>query len=242
MPDTSPLVRRIGSIFPLTDEERYGLATLPMMVRDHKANTTFVHEGDRPAQCCVLLDGIVCRHRNTRGGQRQILSFHIAGDIPDLQSLHLKVMDHSLGALTPVQGGFIAHEHVHALIRQHPRLASAFWRETLIDGAVFREWIVGLGRRNALQHMAHLFCELYVKMEAVGLAADHAFALPLTQVDLGDALGLSNVHVNRTLQEMRGRNLVALERRVLTIIDWATLKALGEFDPIYLHQDPRGAN
>lgn len=242
MPHASPLVRRIGSIFPLTEEEREGLAALPMTVREHKAHTAIVHEQDRPAQSCLLLDGWIARHRMTRAGGHQILSFHIAGDIPDLQSLHLKVMDHGLVALTDVRAGFIAHEHLHALIGQHPRLASAFWRETLIDAAIFREWMIGLGRRDAIQRMAHLFCELYVKMEVVGLASDHAYALPLTQTDLGDALGLSTVHVNRTLQEMRGRELITFKQRTLTFLDWEGVAELADFDPIYLHQDPQAQN
>ena len=140
----------------------------------------------------------------TAEGKRQILSFHISGDIPDLQSLHLSVMDHSLGTLIPCKLAFIQHDDLRSLMRNHPRLGDLFWRDTLIDAAVFRQWVVNVGRRQALARMAHLLCELLVRLRAVELVEDHAFDLPVTQAELADALGISNVHVNRVLQDLRG--------------------------------------
>jgi CRP-like cAMP-binding protein len=171
----------------------------------------------------------------TAEGKRQILSFHIAGDIPDLQSLHLSVMDHSLGTLVPSKLAFIQHDDLHALLRGHPRLHDLFWRDTLIDAAVFRQWMVGIGRRSAQTRIAHLLCELLARLRAVELAEDHAFRLPVTQAEMGDALGLSTVHVNRVLQTLRGERLIAWRGDSVTVLDWEGLQDRGEFDPIYLH-------
>ena len=193
-----PLVRKLESIAPLSDEERHAIVALPMMVRNLKADQDIVRDQDRPSQCCLILEGFACRYKVIEGGKRQIFSFHIPGDIPDLQSLHLDIMDHSLGTIVASKVAFIPHETVRAFIRAHPRIGDVFWRDTLIDAAIFREWMAGLGRREAYARIAHLFCELYMKFSAVGLVNGHAFGMPLTQAELGDALGLSTVHVNRT--------------------------------------------
>ena len=196
-----------------------------------------VGELPRPAQCCVLLEGFAARFKFTDAGKRQIFAFHTSGDMPDLQTLHLKTMDHSLGTLTPCRLAFVQHDHMRELFRQHPRLTDVFWRDTLIDGAIFREWMIGIGRRSAKTRIAHLFCEMVLRLRAVGLEEGNAVPLPITQAEVGDALGLSNVHVNRTLQELRGENLIEWENGVLTVLDWEGLKLAGEFDPTYLHQD-----
>jgi CRP-like cAMP-binding protein len=122
------------------------------------------------------------------------------------------------------------------LFREQPDLAHLFWRCTLIDAAIFREWMVGIGRRSAFTRIAHLFCELIVRMQAVGLSSGRSIELPLTQTDIADALGLSTVHVNRTLQEIRGAGLVELTRAKLVALNWERLCEAGEFDPTYLHR------
>ncbi len=157
--------------------------------------------------------------------------------MPDALSLQLKTMDHSLVTLTPCKIGLIQHEHMRELLRQHSRLMEVFWRDTLIDAAIFREWMIGIGRRSAKTRIAHLFCEMVMRLRAVDLERDNTVPLPLTQAEVGDALGLSTVHVNRTLQDLRGENLLEWERGVLTVLDWEGLKLAGEFDPTYLHQD-----
>jgi CRP-like cAMP-binding protein len=159
----------------------------------------------------------------------------MSGDIPDLQSLHLSVMDHNLGTLIPCKLAFIQHDDLRTLMRNHPRLGDLFWRDTLIDAAVFRQWVVNVGRRQALARMAHLLCELLVRLRAVELVEDHALDLPVTQADLADAMGLSNVHVNRVSQELRAKGLIALHGKTLKVLDWEGLKTTGEFDPTYLH-------
>jgi CRP-like cAMP-binding protein len=150
-------------------------------------------------------------------------------------------MDHSIGSITPCKVGFIKHENLRALCRQFPRIADAFWRNTLIDAAVFREWMASIGRREAYNRIAHLICELLVRMRAVGLAEDHVLELPITQGEIADALGLSNVHVNRVLTELRGDRLIEIKGRRLQVLDWNRLMAVGEFDPGYLHLEQEQA-
>jgi len=156
-------------------------------------------------------------------------------DGPSLGRLHLNVMDHSLGALIPCKLAFIQHDDLRALMRNHFHLAGLFWRDTLIDAAVFRQWVVNVGRRQSPARMAHVLCELLVRLRAVELVDDHAFDLPVTQGDLADALGITPVHVNRVLKDLRKQSLIALQGKFLKVLDWEGLQAAGEFDPTYLH-------
>ena len=233
-----PLIVKLATIAPVSHEEAHAILGLPITVRDLKADQDIVRDQDRPSQCCLILEGFAARYKLMPGGRRQIYSFHMPGDIPDLQSLHLQVMDHSLCTLDASKVAFIAHETVRKFIRAHPRIGDIFWRDTLIDAAVFREWIGNVGRREAYGRIAHLLCELYVRFRAVGLANGQAFALPVTQAELADATGMSTVHVNRTLQELRGNRLIRSAKRSVTILDWDGLQTAGEFDPTYLHLQP----
>ena len=229
------LIRKLETIAELSSAEREAISRLPLRVEPIAENNDIVREGDSPSDCCLILEGFVARYKLLGQGQRQIFSFHIPGDIPDLQSLHLQIMDHSLGALTNCRVAFIPHQAMFDLINKQPRLTSVFWRDTLIDAAVFREWLAGVGRRSAHQRIAHLFCEVYVRLRSVGLADDWRFELPITQVELADALGLSSVHVNRVLQDLRRDGLIASTASSTQIRDWERLKAAGDFDPAYLH-------
>jgi CRP-like cAMP-binding protein len=240
-PDYNPMIRRLESIFTLTDDERQVLANLPMQVQVIKADQDLVREGDRPSRSCLILSGFTATYKMTAGGKRQIVSFGIAGDLPDLQSLHLKVLDISIGTLTPCRIGFITHDDLRDICTRFPRIAAAFWRETLIEGAIFREWVTNVGRREAYQRMAHVFCELLTRLRAVGLVEDHACTLPITQGEFADAIGVTNVHVNRVLQQLRAEGLIELSGDRLNILDWERLKQAGEFDPTYLHLESNQA-
>jgi CRP-like cAMP-binding protein len=240
-PHTFTLIRKLESIAPLAPDEKAALLRLPLRLKAVAARQDVIHEGDTPSECCLVVEGFACRYNTTAEGKRQILSFHISGDIPDLQSLHIDVMDHSLGTLVPSRLAFIQHADLRSLVRSHPRLADLLWRDTLIDAAVFRQWMVGLGRRSAHGRIAHLLCELLVRLRAVELVQDYSFDLPVTQAELGDALGISNVHVNRVLQDLRGENLITWRGNALTVLDWEGLKQAGEFDPAYLHLVKREA-
>jgi CRP-like cAMP-binding protein len=229
------LFRKLSSIFDLTSAEREAVTSLPFHVREYGPRQDISRDHDRPTQCCVILEGMACRYKIIRGGGRQILSLHIAGDIPDLHSLHLDVMDHNLGTLSHATVGLVHHDLLRNLMRAHPRLGDAFWRTTLIDAAVFREWITGLGARSAFARLAHLLCELFVRQRAIGQTAGFDMPLTLTQGEIGEALGLSLVHVNRTFKALRAAHLIETHRSSLTIRDWPGLQFAGEFDPAYLH-------
>jgi CRP-like cAMP-binding protein len=238
---TTKLVRKLESIATLTDEERRAIESLPVKVRHLDARQDIVRDGDHPAHCCLVLDGWTCRYKLLSEGKRQIFSFHVAGDIPDLQSLHIHTMDHSLATVTKATVAFIPHESMRELTAGHPNIAALLWRDTLIDAGIFRAWMVGMGRRSAYEQVAHLFCEMYLKLQAVGLAEGYRCPMPITQVDMADALGLTPVHVNRVLKEMRGKALITLRSNTLVIEAWDELLRAAEFDPTYLHLDRRAA-
>jgi CRP-like cAMP-binding protein len=235
---TEALIRKLESIVDLSADERSALLSLPVMPREFGPDEDVVRDGDRPTQCCLLIKGLMIRYKLAGEDRRQILAFHIPGEIPDLQSLYLKTLDHSVATVTASTLGFIPHQDLYRLFAEFPRIAGAFWRETLIDAAIFREWMVGLGRRKAPSRIAHFFCEMYARLDAIGMAAEGTVPLPITQEELGDALGLSSVHTNRALQDLRGKNYFTFERGKLTIHDWRGLAREGEFDQTYLHQNP----
>jgi CRP-like cAMP-binding protein len=229
------LIAKLQSIATLTADEKRALARLPLRLQAFGENTDLVQQGDAPRECGLIVQGFVCRYKLLAEGQRQIMSFHIPGDIPDLQSLHLRVMDHSVAALAPTRVAFIPHAALQEITRSHPGVTAALWRDTLIDAAIFREWLAGVGRRTAHQRIAHVICEIFVKLRSVGLADGEGFELPVTQSELADALGLSSVHVNRVLQDLRRDGLIVSRGRHVVIGDWERLQAAGDFDVGYLH-------
>jgi CRP-like cAMP-binding protein len=235
MSPSAILIRKFDSIATLSLSHRDALSRLSGMEKHLDAGEAVVSEGDRPSYVTLLARGMLCRHKTLIDGRRQILSFHTSGDLPDLQSLHIDTMDHTLSAVVASTIVLFPHAIMHAFFERHPDIAGLCWRDTLIDAAIFREWMVGMGRRSASARMAHLFCEIIVKANATGLSIGDACDLPLTQTELADALGLSTVHVNRTLQELRAAGLVELRNRTLRVIDWPGLQKAGEFDPAYLH-------
>jgi CRP-like cAMP-binding protein len=232
------LIVKLRSVADVTPEVVRAIEALPVRTKDLAEGADVVREGDRPGECCILVQGWLCRYKVLDRGQRQIMSFHLPGDMPDLQSLHLQVMDHSLGALTPAKVGFVSHAALDEALLACPALQAVFWRDTLIDAAIFREWMAGIGRRTALQRIAHIFCELFVRMRALGLADPEGFPLFVTQAEIADGLGLTSVHVNRVLKELRSSGLIATAGRRVSVLDWPGLKRAADFDPAYLHLQP----
>ena len=230
------LTRKLDSCVHLTDSERAAILGLGHTVRTLPARHDIVRFGEQPNQCCLVLQGWVSRYAALAEGERQILSFYIAGDMPDLQSLHLHRMDHHLATLTACTLAFVSHDELHRVFRRQPSLIGILWRDTLIDGAHYRERITSLGRRQALGRVAHLFCELYLRQHAMGLTSGLSCSLAPKQAELADALGLTSVHLNRVLRTLRMRGLVTLSGGILTIGDWDELAAVAEFDPTFLHQ------
>jgi len=229
------LFRRLQLYGPLEPDERRGLEAAFAGVRTVEANHDLIAEGARPAFVGVLLDGLLCRYKVLPGGERQIVALPTPGDMFDLQGLVLRRMDHSIGAVARSTVAFATLQAAHELMDAHPRLAALFWRDAVVECSILREWVVNCGRRTAYARMAHLFCELSARLAAVGLGKGGAYPLPLTQADLADALGLSVVHVNRTLQQLRAERLVAFKGRRLSILDRAGLIAAGGFRADYLH-------
>lgn len=207
-------------------------------VREVPADTTLIRAGDLLGHSVMLLDGFLCRFKDLRDGSRQISELHVAGDFADLHGFTLKRLDHSVMALTGCRVALVPHDRIRAITEAHPHLARLWWFTTNMDAAIHREWVLSLGRRSALARVAHLFCELRVRLEVVGLADEGGYALPLTQTDLAECLGLTPVHVNRVLRELRERGLVEFRSRRVAITDLAGLEAAAEFDPGYLYLEP----
>lgn len=229
------MISKLDCIFPLSEEERAVLQELPVQVAVFEADQDIVRIGDSPSQCCLVIEGYSCVYKLTSDGKRQIMGIHVPGDIPDLQSLHLKILDNSIATICPSTLGFIRHEDLRRVCDRYPHITAALWRETLVDASIFREWLLNIGRREAYTRMAHLLCEFLVRLKAVGIAVDDTFDLPITQIELADAIGTSNVHVNRVLQALRANGLIQTKGTQITILDWERLKEVGEFDPLYLH-------
>jgi len=194
-----------------------------------------VLEGDCPVECCIVVEGLICRYKLVANGGRQITALHVAGEMPDLQSLHLERMDHNLAALSYTRAAFIPHESMRQLLHSCPLIADRLWRESLIEGAVSREWLVSNGRRSAYARLAHLFCEIATKMHYAPICLSSPYPLPLTQAQMGDALGLSTVHINRSLQSLRKAGAIEVRSHKFRVLDWQALVEAGEFDPGYLH-------
>jgi CRP-like cAMP-binding protein len=229
------LIRHLEQFGPLSADEKQALASLVARVQEIGADRDIVAEGDRPDDCKLILEGFVCRYKLLPRGRRQIMSIQIPGDVVDLQGVLLGQMDHSLGTLTATKIGVIPHDRLLETTERFPRIARALWQSTLIDSAVFREWMVGLGRRSALQRIAHLLCEMFFRLRAVGLTDNGSYEFPITQAEIADCLGLSTVHVNRSLQALRRKQLISFQSGRVAIHDWEGLKAAGEFESRYLH-------
>lgn len=232
------LIRKLESASKLTAEEKAAICQLPLKSRTFEKGSDLVRQGDRPQHACLIAEGVVCRYRIISQGRRQILSVHMPGDLPDLQSLFLDVMDHGLAPLTRGRAVFIPHPAVRALIHAWPNVASALWRDTLVDASIFRDLIAGLGRRTARERVAHFLCELAVRLDVLDLVEGTRFPLPLTQTELADALGITHIHVNRVLQGLKAEGLISMKAKQVQIEDWAAICAAGDFDLGYLHLRP----
>lgn len=232
---TAPLLRKLESLGRLYPEERQSIKAMPLTGKRLKTGDVIAREGDEPSHCCLVVEGFLHRHSILSGGERQTLSIHIPGDIPDLQGLHLKIMDHTLASIGPSTVALIAHHDMLNALRTAPRLVALFWRESLTDAANARTWVKVLGGHEALGKFAHLLCEIYVRMGAVGLAANNSCTFPLTQEQLGEALGVTSVHVNRTLMKLRAEGLADLRKGRLFILNWDRLREVADFDPAYLN-------
>jgi CRP-like cAMP-binding protein len=237
-PVTQPFIKRLESVISLSEIEKEAIANLPVRTTEIKGDQDIVREGDRPTRMCFIVEGVCCSYKIVSESKRQIVNFHVPGDAPDLQSVHLAVLDISIATITPCRVAFVQHEAILQLCEQHPNITRAFWRHTLIDAAIYREWMSSIGRRPAPVRIAHLLCELFLRLSALSLNESFRIDFPITQNEIGDALGISTVHVNRSLQALRRKNLIALKDGTLEILDWSGLRRAGDFSPEYLQLRP----
>jgi CRP-like cAMP-binding protein len=230
----NPLLQALELRDTLTAEEREAVLNATSREMDFQVGQDIVKEGARPKASSLVVSGLAARYKVLAGGGRQFTALHVPGDFVDLQSLLLKKMDHAVVALTPMRVARVAHATLRQITDDFPHLARLLWLTTLVDGAIHREWILSMGRRQAPARLAHLVCELFMRLQAVGKVDGMSFALPLTQAQMGDVLGVSSVHMNRTLQELRRDGMIKWQGPIVTIKDWQRLKSFAEFDAAYL--------
>lgn len=220
------------------DEER-AIRDAVAETRRVPADQMVVRSGEELSACLMLLSGWMARSKDLSGGERQVTELHVAGDFADLHGFTLKRLDHDVTTFTECTLAVFPHERLQDITERFPRLARIYWFSTNVDAAIHREMAVSLGQRSAISRMSHLFCELYERLSVVGQTRGDSYEFPLTQRELSECLGLTVVHANRTLQELRRRGLVELESRQLTIRDRPGLEGVAEFDPTYLYLDSR---
>jgi CRP-like cAMP-binding protein len=235
------LVRKLAVRSPLEDADREAILALPYSVRTVDPHTYTVREGDVPGACAILLSGFAYRQKLTGDGARQIVSLHIPGEPLDFQHLFLDVADHSVQTLTRAEIAFISRRDLQALARERPGVGHAILVSILVEASIFREWVLNVGRRDARGRVAHLLCEFALRLKAYGLAEEYGYELPMSQEQLADAIGLTAVHVNRTLKALEDEGLIKRQRRFVSFPDWERLRAAADFSERYLHLAPQTA-
>ena len=219
----------------ISGEEEAAIRGAVSEVREAEADVAVVRHGIELDECLLMLDGWMARTTEMATGHQQISELQFSGDFVDLHGFTLKRLDHNVMTITPCRYAVVPHEKLQRLLERHPHLARVYWMMTNIDAAIHREWTVSLGRRPAPNRMAHLFCEILERLKVVGMTSGDSYQFPLTQQELGDCLGLTSVHVNRTLQGLRRQGLIEVEKGRAAILDLPALKALGEYEPDYLY-------
>lgn len=234
---TNSFVRKLRHGACLTAEDEVQLVDLTHTARQVAARGDIVLEGEEARGLVLVLEGWACSYRQLENGKRQIVSLFLPGDLCQPFGILPRFLDHSLGAITPVTLAQVPLPAIQAAAQASPRIAEALWWDLLVAAAVDRERVVSLGRRSAAERLGHLLCELHLRLTLVGLADETGYDLPVTQADLADLLGLSTVHVNRSLMDLRGAGLITLKGRRLAFRDLAGLRAASFFDTTYLHLD-----
>lgn len=231
----SALIRNLKEHSQLAEQDIVAICSLPCTLRSFEADEDFIRQGERPDVAAVVVSGMVARYHLLSNGRRQYLSFHIAGDMPDAQGLFIERMDHGLSSLGPCSIAFIPHKELVAAFGQRLSLAFAIWRATLLDAALFREAITNNSARPVQTRMAHLFCELFYRARTARLTRGNRCKLPISLLQLGEALGMSIATVNRSLQQLRASATMDFRDGELTVFRWRALTRLGDFDADYLH-------
>ena len=235
----APLLMKLRARDRISAEEQQILADSIAEIREIPAGRTIVRAGVEVDKCTLLIEGIVCRYRDLADGQRQIMELHVTGDFLDLHSFMLKQLEHDVGSMTEVRMAFVPHKAIRAITEEHPHLARMLWFSTLLDSAIHRQAILSMGRRSAISRLAHLMCELAVRLEVVDRGSRSGYSLDLTQAELADCTGLTPIHVNRMLKKLRDDGLMTFRSGEVVIHDWDGLTKVAEFDPKYLYLEQR---
>lgn len=241
MDATAPLVRKLEARDVLRPEERDALTGMVDRIQTYGPGQVVVAEGRSLTESQLLISGLCARSKAMPDGRRQITALHIDGDFVDLHGFLLRRLEHDVVALSTIQMAMVPHPRLKLITEQFPHLTRLLWLGTLIDAAIHREWIVSAGRRSAMEQVSHLLCELFVRYQVVGGAAGDRLALPLTQEQLADACGLTPVHVNRVVGQLRAEGLIDWRRGEVVFSDFEGLAAKAQFDPAYLNltREPR---
>jgi CRP-like cAMP-binding protein len=229
------LVRKLRLRSYLSDEDEAALLALPFVRKTLESATYLVREGDPPNQCAVLLSGFAYRQKLTGDGARQIIALLIPGEAVDFQNLFLDVADHSVQMLTRGDVALVPRREFQDLARARAGVSHAILVKTLVEASIFREWVLNVGRRDSRARLAHVLCELGIRLEAQGLAAEYGYELPMTQEQLADALGLTSVHVNRVLKSLEAEGLIKRSKRNVSFPDWERMRKVADFSQRYLH-------
>lgn len=232
--DMNPLLLALQRRDKLSAAERAIIDEMTTSRKRFAAKSDIVVIGDRPSESCLILSGYSARYNLLGSGRRRITAIHVPGDFVDLHSFLLSEMDHSVLALTECEAAMVPHERLREISASEPHLTRMLWLLTAVDAAVYRQWLTSSGRLSSAGQIAHFLCEMFTRLDILGMTRDFAYRLPLSQAELGDAMGLSVVHVNRTLQMLRRDGLIEWQGDAVRILDWARLQRAAEFDPTYL--------
>lgn len=220
---------------PLSNSDREAILALPYTLKTLAPGSYAVREGEPPSGCGVLVSGFAYRQKLTGDGGRQILSIHIPGEVLDFQNVFLEVADHSVQILTRAHLAVIPRADIQKVARSSAAIGHAILVSTLVEASIFREWILNVGRRDAKSRLAHVLCELAVRLDTNGLTGDMGYHLPMTQSELADALGLTPVHLNRVIRSLEGDGLINRSKRYLSFPDWERMLDMADFNDRYLH-------
>jgi len=234
-PGPAALMYRLAQTGLLAETELQDVARAVRAPQRLAIDESSLVEGSRPLGCMVVQDGLLCRYKMLANGRRQILAFLIPGDTFGLSAIFLGRSDHGVAALTPCQVATISPAKLHGLLVQSPNIGTALWHDMMIQDSIAREWMTSLGQRPAYERICHLLCEMRIRLAEVSLADGDRLPWPFSQAVIGDAVGLSIVHVNRTLQRLRAEGLIILRGSTLTILDWDRLQRSAGFNPSYLY-------
>lgn len=229
------LARHLSCFGDLPDDDREAFRVLPAEIREVGRLKDVLLKGEHPTNVVMVLSGFLYRYTIGPQGALQIHSFYMPNEAPCLETLYIDYMDNNLASVVPSRIALIPHEPIYRIIDERPEARKLLWRQTLVQGAIFREWLVRNSNLPAHAALAHLFCEMFTRAKAAGLVEDDSCELPLTQEFVGEALGLTAVHTNRTLQVIRDTGVVEFRGGRLTVKDWERLRAMADYDSAYLH-------